>query len=117
MFEMRSVLTYRFLPSGLEIRTSSTGHLAGESSVVALSVCLWAGTNLMWPVGIWMSVSRLRWLRIPAEVHGVSSQTGSTKTTKKGVVVFSEEERACRTAFLMSSGSYSGLAVHEPVKR
>jgi hypothetical protein len=64
-----------------------------------------------------MRVSRLRWLRIPAEIHGVSSQMGSTKTTKKGVEVSSDEERACRTACRMSSGSYSGLAVQEPVKR
>jgi hypothetical protein len=71
----------------------------------------------MWPVGIWMRVSRLRWLRIPAEVHGVSSHTGSTKTTRKGVVVFSDDERACKTALFISSGSYSGLAVHEPVIR
>ena len=41
----------------------------------------------MCPVGIWMSVSRLRWLRIAAENQGVSSQTGSTITTKKDVVV------------------------------
>ncbi len=71
----------------------------------------------MWFVGIWVRVSRLRWLRIPAEVHGVSSQTGSTKITKKGVVLSTDEERACITAFRMSSGSNSGLAVHEPVRR
>jgi len=37
--------------------------------------------------------------------------------TKKGVVVFVEEARACRIAFLMSTGSYSGFAVHELVRR
>ncbi len=47
MCVMRFVLTNRFLPSWLEIRISSTGHLAGESSVVSLFVCLWAGTNRM----------------------------------------------------------------------
>jgi hypothetical protein len=36
-------------------------------------------------------------------------------TTKKGVVVSVEDARACRIAFLMSPGSYSGFAVHEPV--
>ena len=29
----------------------------------------------------------------------------------------SEEERAWRTALSISSGSYSGLAIHEPVQR
>jgi len=58
-----------------------------------------------------MSVSRLLWLRIVAEYHGVSSKTESTMTTKKGVVVSGDEARACRIAFLMSPGSYSGFAV------
>ncbi len=64
-----------------------------------------------------MSVSRLLWLRIDAEYQGVSSQTGSNMTTKKGVVVSVDESRACRIEFLMSTGSYSGFAVHEPVRR
>ena len=64
-----------------------------------------------------MSVSRLLLLRIAAEYHEVSSQTGSTMTTKKGVVVSVDEARAYRIAFLMSPGSYSGFAVHEPVRR
>ena len=63
------------------------------------------------------SVSRLLWLRIAAEYQGVSSQTGSTMTTKKGVVVSVDEARACRIAFLVSPGSYSGFTVHEPVRR
>ena len=71
----------------------------------------------MCPAVIWMSVSRLLWLRIAAEYHGVSSQMGSTMTTKKGVVVYVDEARACRTAFLMSPGSYSGFALHEPVRQ
>ena len=104
MCVMRFVLINRFLPSLLEMRISSTGHLVGESSDVSLSFCLLAGTNRMWFVGIRMRVSRLRWLRIPAAVHGVSSQTGSTKTTKNGVMVSSDEERTCITALRMSSG-------------
>ncbi len=60
-----------------------------------------------------MSFSRLLWLRIATEYNGVSSQTGSTMTTKKGVVVSVDEARACSIAFLMSPGSYSGLAVSE----
>ncbi len=65
-----------------------------------------------------MNISRLWWLLIAAEYHqGVSSQTGSTMTTKKGVVVSVEDARACRIAFLMFPGSYSGFAVHDPVKR
>ncbi len=60
---------------------------------------------------------RLRRLRIAKEYQGVSSQTGSTMTTKKGVVVSVDEASARRIAFLMSPGSYSGFAVHEPVIR
>ena len=55
------------------------------------------------------------WLRIVVEYEGVSSQTGSTMPTKKGVVVFVDEATACRIAFLMSPGSYSGFAVHDLV--
>ena len=64
-----------------------------------------------------MSVSRLWWLRIVAEVQRVSSQNGSTMTAKKDVVVSVEDARPCRIDFLMSPGSYSGFAVHEPVRR
>ncbi len=68
-------------------------------------------------VVIWMGVSKSGWLRIVAEYLGVSSQTGSPKTTKKGVVVSVDDARACRTAFLMSPRSHSGFAVHDPVSR
>ncbi len=114
---MRSMLTNYSLPKALEVRTSSTGYLAASRRAVSPSVCLWAGMNRMCPVGIWTRVSTLRWLRIPAEFQGISSQTGRTMTTKKGVVVCSDEPRAWRTAFRMSSGSYSGLAIQEPVSR
>jgi outer membrane protein assembly factor BamA len=71
----------------------------------------------MCPAGIRMSVSKLWWLRIDEEYQGVSSQTGSTMTTKKDVVVSVDEARACRIAFCMSPGSYSGFAVHEHVRQ
>jgi len=45
----------------------------------------------------------------------VSSHTGRIITAKKGLACASEEARAWQTALSMSSGSYSGLAVHEPV--
>ena len=112
---MRSLLTNWFLPSSFEMRTSSTGYFAGGREVVSLSDCLLAGTNRICPAGISMRVSRLWWLLIAVEYHGVSSQTGSTMITKKGVVVFVEDARTCRIAFLMFPGSYSGFAVHEPV--
>ena len=47
------------------------------------------------------------------EFQGVSSHAGSIKTTRNGVSVYSEEASACRTVLSMSSGSYSGLAMHE----
>ena len=67
--------------------------------------------------GIRIRVDMLLWSRIAAEFHGVSSQIGRIKTTKKGVSSDSEEARAWRIALSISSGSYSGLAMHEPVHR
>ena len=90
---MRSIHTNWPLPSLLEMRTNSTDHLVGGKEDVFPSVCLWAGAHRMCLVGIWIRVSRLGWLRIAAEHHGVSSQTGSTTTTKRGVVVSVDEAR------------------------
>ncbi len=70
---MRSPSTNLFLPPSFEMRASSTGHLDGGREAVSPYVCLWAGTSRMCQVGIWMRVSRLRWLRIVAEYQGVSS--------------------------------------------
>jgi hypothetical protein len=64
-----------------------------------------------------MRINILWWWRIAAEFHGVSSQTGRIKTTKKGVSVGYEEASAWRAAFSMSSGLYSELAIQEPVHR
>ncbi len=69
----------------------------------------------MCPAGIRMRVDMLWWPLRADEFHGVSSQTGKIIATKKGVSRASEETRACRTALSMSSGSYSGLVIHEPV--
>jgi hypothetical protein len=71
----------------------------------------------MSPAAIQMRFDMLWWPRIAAELHGVSSQTGRIKTTRKRVSCDSEEERAWRTALGTSSGSYFGLAIHEPVQR
>ncbi len=114
---MRSLSRNCSLPASLEMRTSSTGHLAGVREDVSPFVCLWAGTNRMCPVGIWMSVSMFGWPRIAVDDHGVSSHTESTMTTNSGVVVSVEDARACKIDFLMSPGSYSGFAMHEPVSR
>jgi len=64
--------------------------------------------------GIRMRVDMLWWPRIAAEFNGVSSQNGRIRTTRKGVFGESEETSAERTALSISSGSYSGLAIHEP---
>ncbi len=71
----------------------------------------------MCPAGIRMRVDMLWWPRIAAEFHGVSSHIGRISTTKKGISCASEEARACKTTLSMSSGSYSGLAIHEPLQR
>ncbi len=65
--------------------------------------------------GIRMRVDILWWPRIAAEFHGVSSKTRRIKTTRKGVSYDSEEDRAWRIALSISSGLYSGLAIHELV--
>jgi len=114
---MRSMHTNLSLPSLLETRIDLTGHLAGGREDVSPFACLCDGTNRMCPVGIRINVSRLGRLRIAVEYHGVSSQTGSTTTIKKGVVVSVDEARAWRIAFLTSLGSYSGFATHDPVSR
>jgi hypothetical protein len=69
----------------------------------------------MCPAGIRMRVDILWWPLMAAEFHGVSSHTGRIITAKKGLSCASEEARAWRTALSMSSGSYSGLAIQEPV--
>ena len=52
-----------------------------------------------------------------SEFHGVSSQTGRIKTTKNGVPLLSDDGSKRRTAFNMSSGSCSRLAMQELVHR
>ena len=46
----------------------------------------------------------------------MSSQTGRIKTTKKGESNDSDEASTWRTALSISSGSYSGLVIQEPVQ-
>ncbi len=48
-------------------------------------------------------------------LHGESSHAGRMKTTRRGLGDDVELVIACWTAFRMSSGSYSGLAMHDPV--
>ncbi len=48
-------------------------------------------------------------------LKGESSHAGSMKTTSSGLGGDVEEAIAWRTALRMSSGSYSGLAIHDPV--
>ena len=47
-------------------------------------------------------------------LQGESSHADRTKTTRRGLGDSIEQAIACRTAFRMSSGSYSGLAMHDP---
>jgi hypothetical protein len=50
-------------------------------------------------------------------LHDESSQAGRMKTTRSGLGDVVHEVGACKTALRMSSGSYSGLAMHDPVSR
>ena len=52
---------------------------------------------------------------IDCVLQGESSHVGRIKTTRRGLGDAIEQAIACRTAFRMSSGSYSGLAMHDPV--
>ena len=110
-----SMSRYTSRPMSFAIRTSSTGHLADLSSIEGSSICFSAGTKRMCPFGMRIRVDMLVWPLIAAEVHGESSHTERTKTARNGSSVWSEEAKACRTAFSMSSGSYSGLAIHDAV--
>ncbi len=117
MFRILSSSRYASRPSALAIRMSSTGHLAGLRSMDSSSVCLSAGTKRMCPLGMRMRVDIFWCPRMACDVHGESSHTGRVMTTRNGASVFSEDARAWRTACSMSSGSYSGFAMHEAVQR
>ena len=57
------------------------------------------------------------WLLVDVEFHGISSEIRRTSTTMNGVSMLSDEASACGTAFIMSSYSYSGLAMQDLVHR
>ena len=69
----------------------------------------------MCPAGMRIRVDMLLFPLIALEVHGESSHTGSTKTTRNGASVCFDDASAWRTTFSMSSVSYSGFAMHEAV--
>ncbi len=50
-------------------------------------------------------------------LHGESSHAGRIKATRSGLGDIVEEASACRTTLRISSGSYSGLAMQDPVSR
>jgi hypothetical protein len=68
-------------------------------------------------VGIQIRVVMFLWPRMKAQFHGVSSHTRRNITTRKGVSLHPDEASAYMTVLSMSSGSYSGLAMQEPVHR
>ena len=117
MFRILSSSRYASRHRSLAIRMSSTGHLAGLSSVESSSVCLFAGTKRMCPLGMRMRVDMFLCPRMACDVHGESSHTGRVMTTRNGASVCSEDAKAWRTACSMSSGSYSGFAMQEAVQR
>ena len=60
-----------------------------------------------------MRLDMLLWSRMEAEFHGVLSQIMRIRTTKNEVSLLSNDDNAWRTAFSISSGSYSGLTMQE----
>ncbi len=99
--------------------TGSTGQIAGLRSVMSRSAsnCLCVGTNLNWFACICASMVVLGCDSMDCVLHGESSQEGRIQTTSRGLGDVVDEASACKTALCMSSGSYSGLALHDPVSR
>ena len=89
----------------MEMRISSTGHLAGVSVSAFPLDYLCVGTNRMCPDGICMSVSISGCLHVADDRQGVSLHTGRTRSAKNGVVVPVDEASALRIPFFMSSES------------
>ena len=114
---MRCKSRNHLLPSSLEIRTKSAGHLAGERVSVSISVCSCVKTNRMCPAHIRMRVSRFWCPLLEAEFRGVSSHTKRTMPTKKSDCVLMEDANACKATLRMSSRSYSELTIHARVHR
>ena len=94
MLRILSSSRYLPLPFSFAIRTSSTGHLAGVSTIEGSSVCFSAGTKRMCPVGMRIRVDMLVWPLTAIEVHGESSHTERTMTARNGSSVCSEEAKA-----------------------
>ncbi len=61
-------------------------------------------------VGLWCE-------SIDCVLHGETSQAGRINTTRSGLGDLVEEAIACRTVLRISSGSYSGLAMQDPLSR
>ncbi len=99
--------------------TRSTGQVAGLRSVMSrlASNFLCVGTNLNWFAWIWASMVVLGCDSMDCVLHGESSQTGRMKTTRRELGDIVDEASACRTALRISSGAYSGLAMHDLVSR
>jgi hypothetical protein len=113
------VLRYAFLPASLATMTSSTGQSAGrrrERSRSA-SCCRSTGTNLSWLGSKCTMMSKFGCESIALVLHGESSHACKIRMQRKGVCVFVELVKACKTAFRISAGSYSGLVIHEPDHR
>ena len=95
----------------------STSHLAGVRTSVA-DVCP-LGYFLARRAchgGLRMRVLRFMCYLIDAAAQSVSSHNGRTSNIRKAVSAVSENARAWRIALRMSSGSYSGLAMHDFVQ-
>ena len=101
------------------IMTMSTGQLAGLRSVMSRSAasCLCVGTNLSWFAWKWARMVMLGCDSMDCVLHGESSHADRMKTTKSGLGDIVEEASAWRTVLRISSGSYFGLAIHDPMSR
>ena len=78
--------SHRLRPASLATTTKSTGHLAGERVVCAVgdSRDVSAGANLIWEAARVTRISMLGWVRMSADLQGVSSHLGRMSRQRKG---------------------------------
>ena len=93
--------------------TMSTAQSAGRRRNMSRSAsnCLCVGMNLRWFALIWASMVVLGCDSMDYVLHGESSQAGRIKTTSSELGDVVEE------ALHISSRSYSGLVMQDPVSR
>ncbi len=91
----------------------SAVHLIGGKTADFLDARRFAGAKGVCPAGM-RRRARMFWCPlIDTAVHVVSYHNGRTSIASQVVSVAIEDTRACRTAWRISSGIFSGLSMHD----